>query len=124
MKTVLSFGEALWDLLPSGPMLGGAPLNVAFRLRSLGDRAFIVTRLGKDELGRKAREAIAALGLGTEYVQEDDAHPTGTVEVKIDSKGSPDFTIHPDTAYDRIEIPTMIVAGCSCSQTPGRGTRA
>ena len=53
MKTLLSFGETLWDLLPAGPVLGGAPCNLAARLREQGDRAILVTRLGQDDPGRK-----------------------------------------------------------------------
>jgi len=104
MKTVLVFGETLWDLLPTGPVLGGAPCNFAYRLNSLGDRALLVTRLGRDDLGKKAFERLQELGLDTSFVQWDDAHPTGTVPVTVDEKGVPDFTIMPDVAYDYIEM--------------------
>jgi fructokinase len=104
MKTILAFGETLWDLLPTGPVLGGAPCNFAYRVNSLGDRAILVTRLGRDELGKKAFESLRQLGLDTSFVQWDDEHPTGTVPVKIDGKGVPDFTITPDVAYDYIEV--------------------
>jgi fructokinase len=103
MKTVLSFGETLWDLLPAGPVLGGAPCNLAYRVNSLGERGIIVTRLGRDDLGRKAAEAIGALGMDTRCVQWDDAHPTGTVPVTVDAKGIPEYTILKDVAYDYIE---------------------
>jgi fructokinase len=103
MKTVLSFGETLWDLLPAGPVLGGAPCNLAYRVNSLGERGVIVTRLGRDDLGRKAAEAIGALGMDTRYVQWDDAHATGTVPVTLDARGIPDYTILKDVAYDYIE---------------------
>jgi fructokinase len=104
MKTILAFGETLWDLLPTGPVLGGAPCNFAYRVNSLGDRAILVTRLGRDELGKKAFELLRRLGLDTSFVQWDDARPTGTVPVTIDEKGVPDFTITPDVAYDHIEV--------------------
>jgi fructokinase len=102
-KTVVAFGETLWDLLPSGPVLGGAPCNFACRVNSLGDRGVIVTRLGRDDLGRKAFERMIELGMETGYVQWDDRHPTGTVPVKVGPDGAPDFTILPDVAYDYIE---------------------
>jgi fructokinase len=54
VKSVLSFGETLWDLLPSGPLLGGASFNLAYRVNSLGERGVIVTRLGRDLHGRQA----------------------------------------------------------------------
>lgn len=103
MKTVLSFGEALWDLLPTGPVLGGAPCNLAYRVTCLGDRGLIATRLGRDDLGRRAFDRLASLGMDTGFVQWDDGRPTGTVDVRVGPDGSPDFTINPDTAYDRIE---------------------
>jgi fructokinase len=102
-KTVVAFGETLWDLLPSGPVLGGAPCNFACRMNALGDRGVIVTRLGRDDLGQKAYERLIDLGLETGYVQWDERHPTGTVPVKVGPDGQPDFTIVPDVAYDYIE---------------------
>jgi fructokinase len=109
-KTILSFGETLWDLLPAGPMLGGAPFNLAYRVHCLGDRGWIVSRLGADELGRKAREQIRTLGVDPSYVQHDDCHPTGTVKVTVDERGVPDFIIAPDVAYDFIEPTAELLA--------------
>ncbi len=103
VKTILAFGETLWDLLPDGPALGGASCNFAYRASALGDRAALVTRLGRDELGKRAQAALAALGMDTSFVQWDERKPTGTVPVRIDAKGVPDFTILPDVAYDGIE---------------------
>jgi fructokinase len=117
MKTVLSFGETLWDLLPAGPVLGGAPCNLAYRVNSLGERGVIVTRLGRDELGRRAVDAIGALGMDTSGIQWDDAHPTGTVPVTLDPRGIPEYTILKDVAYDNIE-PTeelrALASGADC----------
>jgi fructokinase len=104
LKTLLSFGEALWDLLPTGPVLGGAPLNLTYRFNSLGQRGYIATRLGRDFHGNKALAQIIDLDLDTACVQRDEEHPTGTVEVKVDEKGNPDFTILRDVAYDYIEV--------------------
>jgi len=121
-RTILSFGETLWDLLPTGPVLGGAPFNLAHRLNGLGDRAVMVTRLGRDRYGNQAMAQIIDLDMDTSYVQRDNHHPTGTAEVKLDEKGSPEFTIHRDVAYDFIE-PTfelMELAGaaqCFCFGT-------
>jgi len=102
-KTIVAFGETLWDLLPSGAALGGAPCNFACRVNSLGDRGIIVTRLGRDGLGRKAFDRLRGLGMETDFIQWDDGRPTGTVPVKVGPDGTPDFTILPDVAYDRIE---------------------
>src|SRR5881394_3465115 len=103
-KTILSFGETLWDLLPSGPVLGGAPFNFAFRANALGDRGFVVSRLGRDAYGRKALHQMSALGMDASYVQGDDHRPTGTVQVALDEKRNPEFFIVPDVAYDFIEV--------------------
>jgi fructokinase len=102
--TIVSFGEALWDLLPNGPVLGGAPLNFAYRVNSLGNRGVIVSRLGRDVLGRKAAEQVAALGMEGTFLQWDEEHPTGTVEILFDAAKNPDYTIVAGVAYDHIEF--------------------
>lgn len=116
MKTVVAFGETLWDLLPTGPVLGGAPCNFAYRVNSLGDRGLVVTRLGRDDLGKKAFEQLTSLGMDTSGVQWDDARPTGTVPVRIDAQGVPDFTIVKDVAYDYIQ-PVDLKADAICFGT-------
>jgi fructokinase len=116
VNTIVAFGETLWDLLPTGPLLGGAPCNFAYRVNSLGDRGLIVTRLGRDELGKKALDQLKSLGMDTTFVQGDEKYPTGTVPVKIDSKGVPDFTIVKDVAYDHIE-PVDLKADAVCFGT-------
>ena len=103
-STILSFGEALWDLLPTGPALGGAPLNFAYRLNSLGHRSIIVSRLGKDEFGQKALKQIVSLGMEDTYLQWDETYPTGTVEIYFDKDKNPDYTIIENVAYDYIEF--------------------
>lgn len=101
--TIMSFGEVLWDLLPTGPVLGGAPFNFAYRATTLGHRALISSRLGEDTNGRAAFTRIAELGMETGFIQWDAAHATGTVPVSFDDKGNHDFTITPNAAYDFIE---------------------
>lgn len=102
-KAVISYGEVLWDLLPAGPALGGAPCNLACRVGEMGDRATLVSRVGRDELGRQALAEMESAGLDTGFVQVDDRRPTGTVEVTLDEGGQPDYKIVPDVAYDFIE---------------------
>jgi fructokinase len=98
---VVAVGEVLWDLLPSGRQLGGAPFNFAFHCHRLGHPSVIVSRVGADELGREIRAAVGRLGLADEYIQENAGHPTGTVSVALE-QGQPTFTIHEDVAYDRL----------------------
>jgi fructokinase len=97
---VVGLGEVLWDLLPGGRQLGGAPFNFAFHCQQLGHPSAIVSRLGADELGREARAAVRRLGVCADYLQEDDSRPTGTASVALDAGGQPTFTITPEVAYD------------------------
>ena len=121
-KTILAFGEVLWDILPSCTVLGGAPFNFIYRVNSLGDTALMISRLGRDELGRKAHEQIIQSGLDTRFIQWDDELPTGTVQVSFDEQNNPDYFIVPNVAYDRIEttgelIDTASTADCLCFGT-------
>ncbi len=100
---ILCFGEILWDLLPDGPVLGGAPFNLAFRLAERGERVRFVSRVGDDTLGSQALEQAKNLGVDTSLVQVCRDKPTGTVEISLD-RGEPDFFIVPDVAYDGIEL--------------------
>jgi fructokinase len=123
-RTVVSFGEILWDLLPTGPVLGGAPFNFACRMADLGEEAVMVSRLGRDALGDRAFDGIAELGVRTECVQRDPLKKTGMVPVKLDARGVPDFTILPDVAYDYIEpapeaLRAAREADCLCYGTIG-----
>jgi fructokinase len=103
-KTVLAYGELLWDILPTETMLGGAVCNFIYRINALGYRGLLVSRLGRDELGEKAFECVWSLKLDTKYLQWDDDHPTGTVPVSFDENNNPSFVIIPDVAYDYIEM--------------------
>jgi fructokinase len=107
---VLAFGELLWDLLPTGPVLGGAPGNFAFRAQTLGLETRLVTRVGRDELGRRAAEAMGRLGLDTTGIQVDDRKPTGTVPITFLPGGPHEFEILPDVAYDFIEATPSALA--------------
>ncbi|MDA0749767.1 MAG: carbohydrate kinase [Verrucomicrobia bacterium] len=102
-KLILSYGEVLWDLLPEGPALGGAPCNFAYRMGTFGHSSIIISRLGKDELGESALEVMEQLEISTAGIQEDLHHPTGTVEVHLDAEQNPDYYIVPNVAYDHIE---------------------
>jgi len=128
-KTVLAFGEVLWDLLPTETALGGAVCNFIYRVNSLGDNGIIVSRLGRDELGEKAFQRVSDLGLGTEYLQWDNHHPTGTVPVTFDENNNPNFVILPNVAYDYIEMTHLLkeaasTADCLCFGTLSQRSEA
>jgi fructokinase len=103
-KTVFALGEILWDGLPAGDVLGGAPFNFAYRMHALGHRSLLASRVGEDAPGRRALAAVRALGLAGTYIQRDARFPTGRVEVRFDAKGNPDYTVVPGAAYDHIEM--------------------
>jgi fructokinase len=101
--TVVGLGELLWDFLPGGREMGGAPANFAYIANLLGDRTVVASRLGNDDLGEEARQKLKRLGLTSEYVQADQAHPTGTVQVGVDGAGQPRFDIVEGVAWDFLE---------------------
>ena len=102
MHNLIIFGEVLFDQFPDSRMLGGAPFNVAWHLRGLGENPLLITRLGDDDPGHEALERMAGWGLQTEGIQIDQDHPTGMVEVTL-KKGQPSFDIKPEQAYDFID---------------------
>ncbi len=117
--TVVAYGEALWDLLPSGPVLGGAPLNFAYRINSLGYRGVMISQVGNDDLGDQALKQMIALGMETNFIQGTSEYPTGTVEISLDENKNPDYFIVPNVAYDYIqytdELDELIAkAECLC----------
>lgn len=97
---IVGLGEILWDLLPGGRQLGGAPFNFTFHCHQLGHPSVMVSRVGADELGRDIRAVVRQLGLTDEFLQEDSAHPTSTVDVRLDASGQPSYTINPNVAWD------------------------
>jgi fructokinase len=100
---IVGIGELLWDVFPDGrKVAGGAPFNFAFHCRQLGHDAAIVSRVGDDDLGRELREEVRRLGLSDEFIQTDRVHPTGTVQVSVDSAGQPSYMITEDVAWDYI----------------------
>ncbi len=98
--TVVGLGEILWDLLPDGRKLGGAPTNFAYHAQMLGARGVVVSRVGRDSLGDQIVTALQQLGLDAGYVAVDDFHATGTVNVTVDDNGMPDYVITEDVAWD------------------------
>jgi fructokinase len=99
---ILALGEILWDLLPAGKQLGGAPANFAYHAAQLGADAKIVSAVGDDDLGHEVLQRLRALRLDTTYIATDPDHPTGTVSVSLDSSGIPTYTIHQKVTWDFI----------------------
>lgn len=108
-RIVVGLGELIWDMLPGGKSLGGAPANFAYHSSLLGERAFVASRVGSDELGREALAELARAGVGAEHVQFDSEHPTGKVGVEIGERGEARFTVNPNSAWDYLEPNSELV---------------
>ena len=102
-RKIVGLGEILWDSLPNGKQLGGAPANFAYMTNLLGDEGIVASRVGKDELGTAAVRRLSELNLGTEVIQNDANHATGSVKVDIDADGQPRFDIAQSVAWDFLE---------------------
>jgi fructokinase len=109
MPIVVCWGELLWDLFPDGPRLGGALANVAYHAAKLGAHAVLVSRVGNDELGRRALSELSKHGVDVSHVQLDDERATGTVRVEIEA-GEPRYTIASEAAWDRIGLTPKLAA--------------
>jgi fructokinase len=101
--TVVGLGEILWDFLPSGPQLGGAPANFAYCSYLLGDRGIVASRVGNDQLGKSTREVLEKVGISGQFLQSDNSQPTGTARVQVDSSGQPKFEITQPVAWDYLD---------------------
>jgi fructokinase len=100
---VICFGETLWDLLPSGKVAGGAPMNVAFQLSQLGVPVGMISRIGDDIPGEEIIGFLAEKNIPTGLVQRDEARPTGIVKVDLSEYGQPQYEIVEGVAWDFIE---------------------
>lgn len=98
----ICFGEVLWDVLPSGKVIGGAPFNVAFHLNQCGIPAKIVSQIGDDPEGQEIHQALHRLGLSDDYLFVHPVLPTSQVTVSLDIKGVAQYTIHEPVAWDAI----------------------
>lgn len=98
----VGLGEVLWDLLPSGRQLGGAPANFAYHAAALGAEGRVVSRVGADEPGRDLLARLHGLGLPVDAIAVDPEAPTGTVSVAMEAGGHPRYTIHEGVAWDRL----------------------
>lgn len=101
-QTLICFGEVLWDLLPSGKMAGGAPMNVAVHARNLGLSSKMISKIGTDDLGRELLDFLKSKGVSTDLIQVDHTFPTGIVKVELDDKSSPAYEIIQPVAWDFI----------------------
>ncbi len=102
MSTILCFGEVLWDCLPHGLFLGGAPFNVAYHLKQLGHTPVMLSALGNDWLGAQTLKRIRARGLSDQLIHVDEELPTGTVDASLDASGNATYEFADPAAWDRL----------------------
>lgn len=98
---VVCFGEVLWDLFPSGKKIGGAPLNVAFRLSQRGISTTLISAIGEDTLGKELKTVIEEIGISA-HLQINPTYSTGSVGVQLDEEGSATYTVESPVAWDAI----------------------
>ena len=110
MSRVVSFGEILWDKLPSGRVPGGAPLNFAYRLNSFQNSVSIISMVGDDALGKELIEFLKVSGLDTENIQISNIYKTGEVNISIDKNGIADYDILKPVAWDNILLNSKNIA--------------
>lgn len=104
MNKIAAFGEILFDIYLNSKNLGGAPLNFIYHINKLTESGRIISRVGKDPLGREAIDFLNSQGFYTESIQIDNEHPTGTAVIFLNEQGEPTFNIAESLAYDFISI--------------------
>ncbi len=104
LPQVLGIGELLWDRLPDGDQLGGAPANFAYHVAAQGLPAAPVSAVGDDDLGRRALDTLRERDVDTSLIEVVPDRPTGTVDVTLDDDGKPTYTIHEHVAYDALPL--------------------
>ncbi len=101
---ILCIGEVLWDALPAGLFLGGAPLNVCYHLNQFGIDAEIASSVGDDRLGKEAIARIKQKGIATKHIQTDSKFETGFVSVELSDNENPEYDIIEPVAWDHISL--------------------
>lgn len=96
---VAGIGELLWDILPTGKQVGGAPTNFAFHAMQCGCESILISAVGNDNQGDELVSTIKALNINCEFIQRNN-FPTGTVTVTLNEKGQPQYIIHENVAWD------------------------
>ncbi|MGL2994395.1 carbohydrate kinase family protein [Flavobacterium sp. TSSA_36] len=102
-KSIVCFGEILFDIFPTHKKIGGAPLNVALRLASLGIHTQIISCIGTDSNGKEVIDMLSKTAISTQTIQVNSSYTTGEVQVHLDRKGSATYTINYPAAWDKIK---------------------
>ncbi len=100
---ILSFGEILWDVYGNDKKIGGAPLNVSAHLGKLGNKVYMISSIGDDELGILTKNELTRLGLDTRYIHTTNGYGTGRADVTL-SGGIPTYSFPTPSAWDVIKL--------------------
>ena len=100
--SAVCFGEVLWDIFPTHKKIGGAPLNVALRMNSLGVETAMISRVGEDENGEDILSFLSSQEITTDLIQVTKEYKTGAVNVMINEKGNASYDILYPSAWDKI----------------------
>jgi fructokinase len=122
-QAVIGFGELLWDMLPAGRQLGGAPANFCYQVMKQGLPALPVSCIGNDDLGRDALDLLQKAGLETAGIATGN-HPTGTVTVTLDDRGVPEYDICEGVAWDYISLTAAAIDAAKSAAALCYGTLA
>ncbi len=106
---IVCFGEVLWDMLPTGKVPGGAPMNVAFHAENFEIDAQIISAIGNDELGLELKTFLEQKGMSTDLVHVNFTFPTSTVQVTLDEKGAASYEIVQPVAWDFLYVDDAIL---------------
>ncbi|MEO7976061.1 carbohydrate kinase [Flavobacterium sp.] len=100
----VAYGEVLWDVFANEKKIGGAPLNVALRMKTLGCEVAMISCVGNDEDGEAIINQVKNLGLETDSIVKSEDFPTGLVSVTLNERGSASYEISYPSAWDKIEL--------------------
>lgn len=103
MQNVIGIGELLWDVLPDGKQLGGAPCNFVFHAQKQGANGMVISAVGDDTNGKEILEVLKAKNISLEFIQVNEK-PTSTVDIVLDETGVPEYIIHENVAWDFIQF--------------------
>lgn len=109
-QKVLCLGEVLWDMLPSGPVAGGAPMNVAIHMKKFGLDVSMASKVGEDQSGKALVDFIQQAGLDLELIQHDAVLPTSKVLVHLDQNNNATYEICHPVAWDNIQLTNQLKA--------------
>jgi len=104
MTKIVCFGEVLWDVFPTHKTIGGAPLNVALRLKSFQNDISLISCLGDDTSGDELQLELQKYNISSYYIQKDKEYKTSTVAISLDKNGSASYLINQPCAWDNIQL--------------------